>query len=204
MSKYLDKNGEIIKAGMTIQHDDGSKEKVIAINTQYGEDLGLFCSKYEAYPLSEFDIEKEWTIVKEENQMNAQEILNLLGKKAYIVVKDENGEAQKEFEEFFYKNALDEKDNQSITEEEKNQFTFYKHHIIGEATIRKIEFDNEPKLDDFNLKTYIITYFIYYGRYGKTRKHNIVELNELNKIWFLSKDDAINYIDEIANDRVIV
>lgn len=148
--------------------------------------------------------EDELILLEEENKMNTQEILNLLGKKAYIVVKDENGEAQKEFEEFFYKNAQDEKDNQSITEEEKNQFTFYKRHIIGEVTIRKIEFDNEPKPDNFNLKTYIITYFFYYGRYGKTRKHNIVELNELNKTWFLSKDDAINYIDEIANDRVIV
>lgn len=67
MSKYLDKNGQEIKVGMTIQHDDGSKEKVIATHNQYGEDLGISCSEYEAYPLSEFDTEKEWTIVKEEN-----------------------------------------------------------------------------------------------------------------------------------------
>lgn len=139
--------------------------------------------------------------------MNAQEILNLLGKKVYIVAKDENGEAQKEFEEFFYENIQDTKDNQSITEEEKNQFSFYKRHIIGEVTIRKVDFDNEPKLDNFNLKIYIITYFIYYGYYGKFsyygkfRKHKIVELNELNKTWFLNKDDAINYIDEVQNEQ---
>jgi hypothetical protein len=73
--KYFDKNGNQIKAGMTIKHDDGDIDKVY---TAIDGDLGLNASNknhpnyiagynQELYPLYQFNL-KEWEIVNESKQ----------------------------------------------------------------------------------------------------------------------------------------
>jgi hypothetical protein len=62
MEKYYDKNGVEIKEGMTIRHNDGDEEKVHANSD--GTDLGVSANKYEIYPLYQFDLKREWEIVK--------------------------------------------------------------------------------------------------------------------------------------------
>lgn len=73
---YRDKHGEVIKEGMTIRHINGSTEKVIAcIDADGDQNLGVNATNMNspmfemftpvAYPLSEFDISREWEIVKE-------------------------------------------------------------------------------------------------------------------------------------------
>lgn len=69
--KYLDKNGNEIKAGMKIKHDDGDVELVYASD----DDLGLNASNEnyvgfsehsrEIYPLYQFDM-SEWEIIEGE------------------------------------------------------------------------------------------------------------------------------------------
>ena len=72
---YKDKHGEIIKEGMTIRHNDGSTEKVIAcVDADGNPNLGVNATNFDcpfaglhhvAYPLSEFATSREWEIVKE-------------------------------------------------------------------------------------------------------------------------------------------
>lgn len=72
---YKDKHGEVIKEGMTIRHNDGSIEKVIACTDADGNpNLGVNATNFDcqfaglhpvAYPLSEFSTSREWEIVKE-------------------------------------------------------------------------------------------------------------------------------------------
>lgn len=60
---YYDKNGREIKDGMTMRHDDGDIEVVVATTDGDGDEgLGFSCSKHEAYPLYEFNLD-EWEIV---------------------------------------------------------------------------------------------------------------------------------------------
>lgn len=61
---YYDKNGNKIKAGDIIVHDNGDEELV----HEYGDQLGIDATNPNCkfaepcfYPLSEFDL-KEWTI----------------------------------------------------------------------------------------------------------------------------------------------
>lgn len=71
--RYFDKNGEEIKAGMTLQHYDGSTEFVYSCVDENGQpDLGFNASNEkwlertgrnrEVYPLYQFSME-EWEIV---------------------------------------------------------------------------------------------------------------------------------------------
>lgn len=75
MNKYFDKNGEEIKAGMTLKHDDGDTEYVYECESQEGEkDLGFNASNEnhlsfhelnrQYYPLHQFNL-TEWEIVNE-------------------------------------------------------------------------------------------------------------------------------------------
>ena len=69
MEKYYDKHGKEVKAGMTLQHEDGEKELVY----QAEDDLGFNASnenyvgfnplRRELYPLFQFDM-SEWEIVQ--------------------------------------------------------------------------------------------------------------------------------------------
>lgn len=73
---YYDKHGKEIKAGMTIQHDNGSTEEVFAVVDQYfNDDLGVLASnpdylkrhpdaEIEYYSLRSFNTSKEWEIVQ--------------------------------------------------------------------------------------------------------------------------------------------
>lgn len=67
--EYFDKNGEQVRAGMTIKHKDGDVEKVYASD----DDLGINASNEkhisfsefnrEIYPLYQMDM-REWVIIK--------------------------------------------------------------------------------------------------------------------------------------------
>lgn len=71
---YQDKHGMTICAGMTIRHDNGDTEKVVATTDAYGdEDLGVIATNQafaemhpywptECYSLSNFRM-SEWEIV---------------------------------------------------------------------------------------------------------------------------------------------
>ena len=73
--EYRDKNGDEIKAGMKIRHDNGEVEEVYATEDGYGNDnLGInatnpdYAARHpdhepEYYPLWSFDL-SEWEIVK--------------------------------------------------------------------------------------------------------------------------------------------
>lgn len=73
---FLDKHGHEIKAGMTIQHDNGETEKIYAVTGAYGdESLGVIATNpeylkhhpehnIEYYDLTNFDL-SEWEIIKE-------------------------------------------------------------------------------------------------------------------------------------------
>lgn len=69
MKKYFDKNGDEIKVGNKIQHDNGEIEQIFACGDN---DLGVNASREnspcfdgigQCYPLSEFDL-SEWKIIK--------------------------------------------------------------------------------------------------------------------------------------------
>lgn len=64
---YHDKNGRKIEAGMTLRHDDGDIDMVVATTDDGDEGLGFGCNDFEAYPLRQFDL-SEWEIVKEEEK----------------------------------------------------------------------------------------------------------------------------------------
>jgi hypothetical protein len=71
MTKYYDKNGKQIKAGMNIEHDDGDIEKVykaddgdLGLNASNENFVGFSEFKRELYPLYQFNM-KEWVIVNE-------------------------------------------------------------------------------------------------------------------------------------------
>lgn len=65
---YKDKNGREIKAGMTLRHDGGDIDTVVATTDANGDEgLGIGCNAYEAYPLHQFNL-SEWEIVEEEEK----------------------------------------------------------------------------------------------------------------------------------------
>ncbi len=66
--KYYDKHGEQIKAGYTIQHDNGEIEKVyecgidnLGVNAS-NKSSSAFTGFNECYPLTEFNL-NEWKII---------------------------------------------------------------------------------------------------------------------------------------------
>ena len=68
--KYFDKNGDRIKAGMTIRHDDGDLDKVypckdgdLGLNASNEQHVNFNEFNRELYPLYQFNM-KEWEIVK--------------------------------------------------------------------------------------------------------------------------------------------
>jgi hypothetical protein len=72
---YKDKNGNIIKAGMRLKHNDGTIERVYACEGENGTDLGFNASneawleRYpdrnrEIYPLYQFNL-REYEIIAE-------------------------------------------------------------------------------------------------------------------------------------------
>lgn len=78
--EYRDKNGDLIKAGMVIKHDDGEEELIYSCGDN-NEDLGVNASNEkwlereygdakesfrEFYPLYQFRL-SEWTIVKKDD-----------------------------------------------------------------------------------------------------------------------------------------
>jgi hypothetical protein len=69
MEKYFDKNGEEIKQGMTLVHDDGEREYVyptkddLGFNASNENWIGFDELKREIYPLYQFNL-KEWSIEK--------------------------------------------------------------------------------------------------------------------------------------------
>lgn len=69
MKRYFDKNGNEVKVGNKIKHNDGEIEQIFICGNN---DLGVNASKEnspcfngfgECYPLSEFDL-SEWEIVE--------------------------------------------------------------------------------------------------------------------------------------------
>ncbi|XBX10763.1 hypothetical protein QMP26_41440 (plasmid) [Enterocloster clostridioformis] len=61
---YHDKNGRKIEVGMTLRHNDGDTDTVIATTDADGDEgLGFSCSEFEAYPLHQFEL-SEWEIVQ--------------------------------------------------------------------------------------------------------------------------------------------
>lgn len=59
---YHDKNGRKIESGMTLRHDSGDIDPVIATADAAGEEgLGFGCNDFEAYPLHQFNL-SEWEI----------------------------------------------------------------------------------------------------------------------------------------------
>lgn len=60
---YFDKNGNEIRVGMILVHDQGEEWEVCETVSSETEqpDLGLSCSGCEAYPLWQFDMH-EWEI----------------------------------------------------------------------------------------------------------------------------------------------
>lgn len=74
-SRYFDKNGEEIQAGMTLRNDRGEEKKVYECGDEFGSaNLGFMASNprflelhpewpMEYYPLYQFDL-NEWEIVK--------------------------------------------------------------------------------------------------------------------------------------------
>ena len=75
-TRYFDKTGEEIKAGMTLRHKDGEEKKVYECGDETGTaNLGFMASNpeflklhpdwpVEYYPLEQFNL-VEWVIVKE-------------------------------------------------------------------------------------------------------------------------------------------
>ncbi len=65
---YHDKNGRKIEAGMTLRHDSGDIDTVVATTDDDGDEgLGFSCNDFEAYPLHQFNL-SEWEIVEEEEK----------------------------------------------------------------------------------------------------------------------------------------
>lgn len=65
---YKDKNGREIEAGMTLRHDNGNIDTVVATTDGDGDEgFGFECNAYEAYPLHQFNL-SEWEIVEEETK----------------------------------------------------------------------------------------------------------------------------------------
>jgi hypothetical protein len=75
MTKYYDKNGKEVKAGMTLKHDDGDVDLVYECETDEGKkDLGFNASNEnhvnfhelnrKIYPLYQFNM-KEWEVVED-------------------------------------------------------------------------------------------------------------------------------------------
>lgn len=65
---YHDKNGRKIEEGMTLRHNSGDIDTVVATTGADGDEgLGFGCNAYEAYPLHQFDL-SEWEIVEEEKK----------------------------------------------------------------------------------------------------------------------------------------
>lgn len=75
-TRYFDKNGAEIFAGMTLRHDDGDVRKVYECGDEYGSaNLGFLASNprflerhpdwpVEYYPLRQFNL-SEWQIIQE-------------------------------------------------------------------------------------------------------------------------------------------